>query len=132
MAMSVGGTKKAMSDINITPLIDVVLVLLIIFMVITPIILRSITAELPQPSQSQSSGKVEKQVILAVNDEGNITLDNEPVTIESLPGKIHQLFPASKSDKTIMFSAGKKVKVDEVVNLMDICKGNGVQVIGIR
>jgi biopolymer transport protein ExbD len=133
MAMAVGGRKGPTSDINVTPLVDVVLVLLIIFMVITPVLLKSLEADLPKQGVASSSATVQRDITVAVSDDNVVTIDGVPIpTDDALAQKINELFPPAAAEKRVLFNGGKKASYEKVIQVMDILRGNGVEVVGIR
>jgi biopolymer transport protein ExbD len=125
---------EAVSDINVTPFIDVLLVLLIIFMAITPLAPRSLDIGLPQAPPPQPPGAPpppSNQVVLGIEDDGTVTLNKSPISdLQDLETRLRDVFQ-TRSDKTIFVKGSGKVPYGKVVEAMDIARGAGVERIGI-
>jgi biopolymer transport protein TolR len=131
MSMSVGGKKGAMANINITPYIDILLVLLIIFMVITPIRQMDLDVKVPQTSDSNVNAAPDPSVIVvSVGEAAQIAINQEPATIADLGAKLQDIY-SKRANKNMFVSASAKLPYGDVVKVIDIAKGAGVQDIGL-
>jgi len=129
MAMKLGGKKGAMADINITPYIDILLVLLIIFMVITPV--RQMDLDVKVPQTSQDVGAVDPSVIVvSVGANFEIAINNEVTSMGNLGPKLQEIY-SKRSNKNMFISASAKRPYGDVVKVIDIAKGAGVGDIGL-
>jgi biopolymer transport protein TolR len=131
MSMNVSSNKGAMANINITPYIDILLVLLIIFMVITPIRQMDLDVKVPQNTPPELNAPVDPSVIvISVGDAAQIAINGEAQTIDRLGAKLLEIYKA-RSNKNMFISASAKLPYGDVVKIIDIAKGAGVGDIGL-
>jgi biopolymer transport protein TolR len=129
MALNVSEGDDLKSDINVTPLVDVMLVLLVIFMVVTPLLKQQLPIELPLAEHSQEASDT-SQVTLAAASDGRVLLNEQEVADAALEDALRDLY-ATRSDKTIFLEADRNLPYSRVVDLMDICRLAGVERIGV-
>jgi biopolymer transport protein TolR len=131
MSMNVGGGKKSMSDINITPYIDILLVLLIIFMVITPVRQMDLDVKVPQQQEAEAQAEVPQDVIVvSIGESAQIAINQEQVSIANLGRELQKIYSA-RSNKNMFVSASPRLPYGDIVRIIDIAKGAGVGEIGL-
>jgi biopolymer transport protein ExbD len=132
MSMNVGSKKGAMANINITPYIDILLVLLIIFMVITPIRQMDLDVKVPQTSDNNNPNAAPDPnvIVVSVGEAAQIAVNQEPTTIADLGSKLQDIY-SKRANKNMFVSASAKLPYGDVVKVIDIAKGAGVQDIGL-
>jgi biopolymer transport protein TolR len=133
MSMAVGGKKGPKSDINITPYIDILLVLLIIFMVITPVRQMDLDVKVPQQSDNPPDKKVEVDpsvIVVSIGESMQIAINNEKTSISQLGTKLQEIYSA-RANKNMFVSASAKLPYGDVVRIIDIAKGAGVGDVGL-
>ncbi len=132
MSVDVGGSTKTKSEPNVVPLCDILLVLLIIFMVITPVTQKGIDIQLPETqSGAEDPGNIKRSgIVLTLERNQSVKLNQEPITMDMLESKLRDLYQ-TRTDKTIFIRADKSVIYREVLKLIDIAKGSGIEVLGV-
>ncbi len=117
------------SNINVTPLVDVCLVLLIIFMVVTPILYGEIPVHLPKSSTSGALGAGE-QLKITVNADGTVFLNALAVRAEQVAGEVQRMH-AAKPAMNVVVRGDQAVRYGEVVKVLDTCRAAGYQDVGL-
>ena len=130
MAMgSTGRGEGLSSDINVTPLIDVLLVLLIIFMITQPMSRKAFDVQTPKQQQQKTKEKPSSQIVLELKADGTYAINSQPYALSQLDQALHQIFDPRPA-KLMFIKAAPNRKYGEVMETMDIAHGAGVQVIG--
>jgi biopolymer transport protein TolR len=131
MGMSAGIKKGPKADINITPYIDILLVLLIIFMIVTPVRQMDLRAKLPEPAPSRRIIPPRPDVIVvSVGDRFQISINRTPTEMGLLSSRLHEIY-SRRPNKDMFISASSKLPYGDVVKVIDIAKGAGVAEIGL-
>jgi biopolymer transport protein TolR len=133
MGMSVGGGKGALSEPNIVPLIDVLLVLIIIFMVITPTVPQGLDALVPQPTppnQKQDDQLLAKTIVVQVTANGKVMINQDDTTWDALGPRLEDIFK-QRAEKVAFVKGDDSVEFANVARAIDIMRGAGIDNVGL-
>src|SRR5687767_8989323 len=129
--MQVGGSGTVKSDINITPLVDVVLVLLIIFMVLTPVVQMGYLVKVPPKAPANlPPSAVQDQIVLRLAPGGRVLINKEEMAIEQFPNRIREIMRGNTA-KMVFFSGARDVDYDAAMKFLDLARQSGARNIGI-
>jgi biopolymer transport protein TolR len=130
--MSMQTTARGLTnDINVTPMIDVLLVLLIIFMLVVPMSRKAIDLQLPDPSEQQSSETPPPQIVLEVLPGEKYLVNKEPIPKDRLLARLKEIYDGRPEKIIFVKGQPKGVKYEQVIYAMDVARGAGVKVIGV-
>jgi biopolymer transport protein TolR len=130
MAFNSGGNnRQLMSEINVTPFVDVMLVLLIIFMVAAPMMTQGVDVNLPK-TESKNIKTSDEPLMLTVNREKQIFLENHKIPLESLEIKIKKIFE-NRRNKEVLLRADKDIPYGFVINVIASVKKAGIEKLGM-
>jgi len=133
MAMSSGGSGGVQSTPNVTPMVDVMLVLLIIFMVVAPALLAGFNADPPQAQNIKDHPEDDKtDQVLGIDKDGNYYLNKKQIHQEDVAAALKHIYVDQTRDDAIMYlKADKNLDYSKVIDAMDIAMRNGVHVVGM-
>lgn len=135
MGMAVGGTDEYNSEINVTPMVDVMLVLLIIFMIVTPLLQNNVSVNLPRdmnsPTEDQEINK-EDAIVVSIPDNSSFYIGKNPYPLEELGEKIKTLMKDKAPDKRIVYiKSSIEVDYGTVVKAIDQIRKQDIEKVGL-
>jgi biopolymer transport protein TolR len=131
MAMDLGGAKGGVkSDINVTPLVDVMLVLLIIMMLVAPLLQQGVPVRLPSAANTVDKPETQDQTVLAIGKNKELYVNARPVTEQELSTRINEILE-NKKEKVVLIKADEEVEYSAVMAAMDSLRQAGIEDIGL-
>ena len=128
-SISASGKEEIRSEPNVVPLCDVLLVLLIIFMVVTPLVQKGVDVRLPAALNTASMPD-SPEVVLAVKKDGTIYVNQDKVTMENLQNALEEAF-LTVSEKKLYIKADQDLEYGKIVDLIDVMREAGIEIVGI-
>ncbi|MBI5086820.1 MAG: biopolymer transporter ExbD [Acidobacteria bacterium] len=124
--------QGSIADINVTPMVDVMLVMLIIFMVITPMLSKGVSVDMVKTINPVAMANADKEdaVLVAVSKDGRVYLGSDQLTPSELPGKVKDLL-SSRLDETCYVKSDARARYEKVVEVVDNLRAAGVDNIGL-
>jgi len=131
MSMAVSSDSEVKAEPNVTPMIDVMLVLLIIFMLVIPAINAGFNAVPPQGQNLKPHPEEDADQVLGIDASGAYYLNKKPIKNEDLPTLLKAIYEARTEDKILFLKAHNQLKYEKVIDALDIAAKNGVRVTGM-
>jgi biopolymer transport protein TolR len=130
MAMSMGGGTGVKSDINVTPLVDVMLVLLIIMMIVAPLLQQGVSVTLPKATNTTEKPETQGQTVVAITSDGRFFVNAVEVPKDRLQNRLGEIFEATE-DRTVIIKADVDVEYAAVMEAMDQLRASGIEDMGL-
>ena len=132
MGMSVESSGGAMSEPNIVPFIDVLLVLIIIFMVITPLTPKGLETSIPQPAppDQQNSDANQRTVVVSINANGTMMINQDLTDLTRLGVRLEEIFK-TRAERVVFVRGDESLEFQSVAQVIDIAKGAGIDKVGL-
>ena len=134
MAMATGGGRTgSIADINVTPMVDIMLVLLIIFMVVTPLLQKNVSVDMAKTKNPREMREADRDdaIVVAVTRDGKIYIGSDQIAAkDNLGPKVKDML-AAKVDKTVYIKSDRRARYGEVVDVVDIVRATGVDTLGL-
>ena len=128
-SVNLAGQTSVKSEPNVIPMIDIMLVLLIIFMIVTPLIASGFKATMPRGANLDKAPEQEGEVILGIDVAGSYFLDGRPIAADALEDQLRARFAARTTDKILYFKADNQLKYVKVQEAVEIARRAGVRVL---
>jgi Biopolymer transport protein len=134
-----GGTMRkkqrrrvlAKGDINVTPFIDILLVLLVIFMTITPVVPKGFRTNVPQPAPpDERHAQSDEAIVISLDNAGALRINQREIELPALSDQLHQIFK-TRSDKTVFVQADSELLFAQIAQVIDVAKSSGVERVGL-
>ena len=132
MSMAVGGSGGPKSDINMTPMIDVLLVLIIIFMVITPLMPKGLEALVPQPPPpgQKETASDQRTVVISIDSDHKLMINAEPTDENHLGARLEEIFK-TRAERVVFVKGDPNIEFNWVARAIDTAHGAGIDKVGL-